>query len=230
MGRPLDAPLESFELFADGEGNPGFHRTAWLILPNYDALASAPDNGFTGPYDPRLVKSVVKAATYLVASGQAKYSYAAGDEIVALLPRLPGPPRRQLISAAVAASVELSLLLGLPVRFDARLFEFPAGENAASFVRWRQDETYSRAVVHHCRSVLHATGMDVSRVLEGLGDEDRIELLRQNGFDVEQVPPWQWRGTGVYTSAQTEGNRLIVDTHLPDGDAFARALESILGR
>lgn len=219
VGRLFDAPLESFELLQDGEINQGFHLTAWLRLEGFDELVRAPEFGFAGPLDLRLVKSIVKAASHLVASGSATLAFAGGDEIALLVRKQEITPRRLLVNLAAEASVELAFLIGHHVRFDARLFEFPRGHFCAAFFRWRQDELRSRTISHFCERVLGQNGS--SSPWGDLGDEERAQLLKQKGLDIESLPTWQRRGTAIYHSNSTPmPDGLVVDTQLPQGDEY----------
>lgn len=228
MVRPFDAPIESFELLQDGETHEGFHLAAWLTLGDVDTIVAAPDAAFSGLFDPRFAKALVKTASHLVARGAGSYAFAAADEIALVVSRKGVPARRLLVDLAAEASVEMAFLIGRAARFDVRLFEFPRGHFAAGFLRWRQEEARGKALGWHCQQVLGRSGIDPSRVLAGLSDDEKADLLRQNGFDVESIPAWQRRGTGVYLAGSHSADGLIVDVHLPQGDEYLLFVHDLL--
>ena len=72
----------------------------------------------------------------------------------------------------------------------------------------------------------------VPRILDGLGPDEKVELLRQNALDFATVPTWQRHGAVVRihpvdANGHSSG-RLIVDLNLPNEDAFAEYLRQSL--
>jgi tRNA(His) 5'-end guanylyltransferase len=137
----------------------------------------------------------------------------------------------------------LSLLLGSVCTFETRLYQLQDVDLAIDYFRWRQEEARARAVHRYCAFALAQSGTEVQaaeRILAGLGTDDRIELLRQNGVDFHGVPAWQQRGAAVALrpvegGEETNGDsrsRLIVDLNLPLSsvaeDGFGDYLRPIL--
>jgi hypothetical protein len=78
----------------------------------------------------------------------------------------------------------------------------------------------------------------VPRILDGLGPDEKVELLRQNALDFRSVPAWQRLGACVRLRPQaTDGagdngeatqGRLVVDLNLPTEDEFGEYVRKAL--
>ncbi|MCA1665444.1 MAG: hypothetical protein LC659_14465, partial [Myxococcales bacterium] len=127
--------------------------------------------------------------------------------------------------------------LGAVATFEARLYEFPSNEMAHEYFGWRQEEANVLSIDRYCTHVLAQSGADataVPRILDGLGPDEKVELLRQNALDFGNVPTWQRHGAVVRMQpADSNGHaagRLIVDLNLPNEDGFAEYLRQALPR
>jgi tRNA(His) 5'-end guanylyltransferase len=109
---------------------------------------------------------------------------------------------------------------------------------ALDYFRWRQDEANVISIDRYCTHVLALSGADataVPRILDGLGPDEKVELLRQNSLEFQQVPSWQRRGAVVRVQpigdnghANGSHARLIVDLNLPADEAFNEYLRAAL--
>jgi tRNA(His) 5'-end guanylyltransferase len=104
-------------------------------------------------------------------------------------------------------------------------------------LRWLQDEASVLTIDRYCTHVLSQSGADagaVPRILDGLGPDEKVELLRQNALDFTAVPAWQRRGAVVRIQPIGENShngasgRLIVDLNLPGDDAWNDYLRQAL--
>ena len=70
--------------------------------------------------------------------------------------------------------------------------------------------------------------------VDGLSADDKVELLRQNEFEIGQIPLWQRRGASVRVcppengQAQGAADRVIVDLNLPAEEEFGEYLRRVL--
>src|SRR5262249_51575223 len=102
---------------------------------------------------------------------------------------------------------------------------------AWEYFKWRREESQSHALDVYCNHVLISNGADpqaVPMILEGLDNDEKIELLRQNELDYSQVPSWQRRGASVYVNQQnrTPGH-LVAALHLPAPAAYEESLKRL---
>ncbi len=148
-----------------------------------------------------------------------------------------GDARRLLSRIAGEAAGKLSLLLGQVITFEARLYEFPDHDLALEYFRWRQEDALVHAIDRYCTHVLAQSGADssaVPRILDGLGPDEKVELLRQNGLEFQTVAAWQRLGAVVRIKPAEGSNgtdtrgRLLVDLNLPPADEFSDYLKRAL--
>jgi tRNA(His) guanylyltransferase len=236
MRRPTMADkLLAFEVFPDRELKVGHPIVARLVGRRFDSLLES--GAYDKPYDPRFGKAMVKTLSYVAATLGASFGYAERTELSLYALANGGDARRLLSRIAGEASGKLSLLLGEVATFEARLYEFPTNDVAQEYFRWRQDEANVLSIDRYCTHVLSQSGADASavpRILDGLGPDEKVELLRQNALDFGSVPTWQRHGAVVriqpVDSNGHSAGRLIVDLNLPSEDGFAEYLRQSLPR
>jgi tRNA(His) guanylyltransferase len=235
MRRPTVADqLGPFEVFAGRELGVGKPLVARLVGRRFDQLLE--DHHYDKPYDARFGKAMVKTLSYLCATLGASFGFVERTELSLYAVAGGGDARRLLSRIAGEAGGKLSLLLGHVATFETRLYEFPDPELALEYFRWRQAEAQSTAIDRYCVHSLTQSGADpqaVPRILDGLGDDEKVELLRQNGLEFSAVAAWQRLGAVVRirpaegTNGTPQG-RMLVDLNLPAendfGDYLKRAL------
>jgi len=236
MRRPsLADELTPFEVFTGRELTPGRPLVARLIGRRFETILDGV--GYAKPYDPAFGKSMVKTLSHLLTALGCSFGYVEQTELSLFAISGGGDARRLLSRIAGEASAKLSLLLGAVNTFEARLYELPDVTVAVDYFRWRQYETQLRAVDRYCLFMLVQSGTEAQgaeRIILGLGPEEKVELLRQNGLDFASVPSWQRRGASVALRASADGAsetraRLVVDLNLPDEDDFGAYLGPLLG-
>jgi tRNA(His) 5'-end guanylyltransferase len=228
--------LSEYEVLVSRELAVGRPLIARLSGRRFDQLLEEPS--FEQPYDPRFAKAMVKTLGYLCTTLGASFGYAERTELSLYAVAAGGDGRRLMSRIAGEAAGKMSLLLGQVVTFDTRLYEFPDADQALDYCRWRQEEAHLSAIDRYCVHVLSQSGADavaVPRILDGLGPEEKVELLRQNALDFTQVPGWQRLGACVRMRPVEGENghgpmgRLLVDLNLPPqetfGDYLTRALQ-----
>jgi tRNA(His) 5'-end guanylyltransferase len=236
MRRPVLADqLAPFEVFGSRELPIGRPIVARLVGRRFDRLLDG--GAYERPYDARFGKAMVKTVTYLSAALGASFGFAELTELSLFAVANGGDARRLLSRIAGEASGKLSLLIGEVATFEARLYELPDAGMALEYFRWRQLEAYQRAIDRYALHVLSQSGADlnaVPRILDGLGPDEKVELMRQNSLDFQTVPSWQRRGASVRIrpSAAEPGAggavRLLVDLNLPFDGEFADYLRQAL--
>jgi tRNA(His) 5'-end guanylyltransferase len=226
--------LAPFEVFGGRELSVGRPLVARLLGRRFDQLLD--DHGYEQPYDPRFGKAMVKTLSYLCATLGASFGFVERTELSLYALAGGGDARRLLSRISGEAAGKLSLLLGQVATFETRLYECPDYDIAFEYFRWRQEDALSLAIDRYCLHVLRQSGADpnaVGRILDGLGPDEKVELLRQNGLDFQTVAAWQRRGAVVRIrpadgSNGTTHGRLLVDLNLPADDDFGVYLKRAL--
>jgi tRNA(His) 5'-end guanylyltransferase len=235
MRRPtLADKLGPFEVFPDRELKVGHPIVARLVGRRFDQLLDG--TNWERPYDPRFGKAMVKTLSYVAATLGASFGFAERTELSLYAVANGGDARRLLSRIAGEASGKLSLLVGEVATFEARLYELPSPDLALEYFKWRQDDAHLGAIDRYCTHVLSQSGADataVPRILDGLGPEEKVELLRQNALEFATVPAWQRRGAAVRLAPAEDGHyngsgRLLVDLNLPADTAWADYLRQAL--
>ncbi len=214
---------------------PGSWPMVRLVGAGFDAIFGKPEHAFRRPFDPRFGKMMVKTASFALTRPDldGAYGYAEHGELSLLFRRSDQPrPAHDLLCRVVGvASAKLSLLLGDVACFDAHLYEFPQPQLVLGYFRWRQHAAIAHTLDGHCAYALSKSGGDPAKLLAGMGLDEKIEILHNNDIDYTDLPVWQRRGTGIIVRVDgTPGDaaRLLVDTNLPEEEAYATYLRPIL--
>ena len=226
---------DPFEVFAGRELAIARPLVARLAGRKFDGLIE--QLGFDRPYDARLGKAMIKTLGYLVTTLGCSFGFAERTELSLYATSNGGDARRLMSRIAGEAAGKLSLLINQVATFDVRLYEFPDGEDALDYFRWRREEAEVTAIDRYCVHVLSQSGADagaVPRILEGLGSDEKVELLRQNSLDFGTVPAWQRNGACVrLRGTEDDGSngsqaRLLIDLNLPSQDEFGQYVRKAL--
>jgi tRNA(His) guanylyltransferase len=229
MFEATEARMEAFEHFGGQRLAPEMFSVLSLRAVGLDKLVDDKQMGLSGPYDSRLGKVLLKAAAYLLREQtEVIYAFVAPPELNLLLDvdsfRERRDPRALVTRFAGLASAKGSLLVGFPISFDCRLFCFPGEEQATDYFSWRQDARLVGTLDHYCRWVLVDNGADpagAERILDGLGLEEKQEVLANNEVGLDQIPAWQRGGSGIFWGDDANGkSQLVIDTELPTGDDY----------
>ncbi len=244
----LPDDLAPFEVFPGRELVAGRPLVARLSGRRFDLLLDGA--GYTKPFDPSFGKGMVKTLSYLLSVLGASFGFAEQTELSLFAMAGGGDARRLLSRIAGEASGKLSLVLGMVATFETRLYQLEDLDLAVEYFRWRHAEAQTRAVDRYCQFVLGQAGTEASaadRILSGLGLDDKVELLRQNGLEFGSVPAWQRHGAAIALHAAPppgssgapglEGSdppdeapaRLVVDLNLPDEGDFGQYVRPLLG-
>jgi tRNA(His) 5'-end guanylyltransferase len=218
--------IAPFEVLAAQELSPGKPIVSRLIGRRFDQVFGG---RFEKPFDPLLGKMVVKTLSHLCANLGAAYGYAERTEMSLYAMSNGGEARRLVSRIGGEAAAKMSLLLGDVATFDSRLYQFDGPQGVCDYFAWRREEAQAQALDLYCTHTLVSTGADpeaVPRILEGLGSDEKVELLRQNQFEFESVPAWQRNGVGVYVAQGGDaGAQLVVDLQLPPDDGYGEYLQ-----
>jgi tRNA(His) 5'-end guanylyltransferase len=220
----FEEKLATFEVLPAQELSPGKPIVARLVGRRFDQIYGS---RFEQPFDARLGKMLVKTLAHLCANLGASYGYAERGELSLFAISSGGEARRLASRIGGEAAAKMSLLMGDVVTFESRLYEFGGSQGVCDYFAWRRTEASAHALDLYCTHVLRSSGAEadaVPRILEGLGADEKVELLRQNNFEFDSVPTWQRRGTGVYV-AQGESARLVIDLELPPDTGYAEYLQ-----
>ncbi|UXI67984.1 tRNA(His) guanylyltransferase Thg1 family protein [Tahibacter amnicola] len=195
------------------------------------------------PFDVRFRDAMLETTQHLMSVGfRVLYAYAQSDEISLLIDRdetLFGRKLRKIQSVlAGEASARLSLALGTIACFDCRVSALPTRPLVIDYFRWRQEDAHRNALNAHCYWRLRqegASGHAAHTQVAGYSLAQKNEFLFTRGVNVNDLPAWQRRGTGVYwreepqagihpvTGEPTrfERRHIHVDPDLPMKEAYA---------
>jgi tRNA(His) guanylyltransferase len=201
------------------------------------------------PFDTEFHRKMTDAAKAVLTSLHGAYAHTQSDEISILLPHATNLFDREvekLVSvAASSATASLSLSLGAPVEFDARLWLGARRGDVVDYFRWRQADATRSALNNWCYWTLRKEGKSVkeaTRAMLGLSVAGKNELLFSRGINFNDVPAWQRRGSGVYwetiakegknprtgESVPATRRRLRVDDDLPMKEAYGKFVREFL--
>lgn len=214
-----------FQVFDDHTPMGGF-RLVMQVAPVAAPLDRAVEARATAstPLDPDLASLSIRAGLGLIRSGVASFVYATPDEVMLLV----NPEACSGAGASMAVhdrlvssfSARLSLLSGHELPATGRIYEFPDLDVARKAFRTVQDAVVTgvlRRAVVRLATQLRARNETFDPTMLDSPDE-QAELLRTNGVQLEELPPW-WVG-GVAARARGDGSVEVFDD-LPVGDAFA---------
>lgn len=248
MFQATESRMKAFEHLEGLLLPPEMHTVVRMELGDAEELFEDEALGLAGPLDGRFGKAMLKTAAYLVSENpESLFAYAAGDELAVLLDVesfLDRRSPRTLVSRfASMAAGKASVMFETPVRFDCRIYSLPTEEQAADFFGWRQSAYADWILRTYCEQVLVANGADVSsatKIVKDLSAEEKLGILEDNEVDWAAIPAWRRRGAGIHWAPESEEGgagangangaapALVIDTDLPEADAYRRYIERFL--
>ena len=235
MFHATEQRLSSFEVFDRMLLPPEVHT---LIRVRGSGLRELAEEklGYDYPFDPRLGKSLVKTASFLLQKHpDVLLCFVSQAEILLLLEldsfRSRRSPMELVADYSASTSARLSLLLGEAVALHAAVYQLPTTELVEDFFAWQQELSRMAALSSHYVQVLRQRGVELSSALQMLEEmhiDELVMVLEENGIDEEQIPTWQRGGTVIYWKDGAAGSSLLVDTNLPSGDGFREFLQPFL--
>lgn len=240
----LGARLKAFEGTHDRELLPECFVIARIDGRAFSRLTKDTLPSLTRPFDPGFRDGMVETARTLAAESgfDVTYAYTQSDEISLLFARDASAFGRRaakwLSILASTASATLSLRLGVPATFDARLLELPNESLVLDYFRWRYEDAGRNALSGHCYWRLRDEGLDANeatRALEKLSVPERHELLHARGKPFQDTPAWERRGVGIWPervlragrdprtgeTKMAERRSWRIELELPDRDGYA---------
>ena len=168
---------------------------------------------FEKPFDPRFYQLMAQTARALIQEWDGLYAYFESDEISLLLPHdftHFGRGWEKLVSlCAATAAAHFSRECGEIALFDARIWVGDDVAAVADYFRWRQSDAARCALNGWCYWTLRAQNQSArtaTRALDGLTQEAKETMLRENGIVWDELPAWQRRGAGWrWETYSTEG-------------------------
>jgi tRNA(His) guanylyltransferase len=201
----LDRKMRTFETAHDHRVLPEIYMVARIDGRGFTRLTKEVHR-FEAPFDERFRDLMVDTTEHLMTCGfRVVYGYTQSDEISLLLHRDDatfGRKLRKLESVlAGEASAKFSLLLGDLGTFDCRISQLPNRSLVVDYFRWRSEDAHRNALNAHCYWVLRRQGASADAAtgrLAGMSVADKNQLLFELGRNVNDLPAWQKRGTGLY--------------------------------
>lgn len=203
---------------------------------DFEGIFNSPDFEYENAFDARFGKMMVRTASHLLGGDACgRYAYCELTEFSVMLDRSSVAGKWNDAAAlqnylAALASTKMTLLVEDEALFSCQLFGFPTADLAVAYLTWRQQDAYLTALDGYCRHVLakdeNTSNERVDVLLEGLGPQEKIEILHQNEIDYAAVPAWQRYGTGVHLDGV--GGKVSVETTLPREGAYAEYVQRML--
>ena len=242
MFTATESRMQAFEHLEGLLLPPEMHTVVRMELLDARSLFDDDALGLAGPLDGRFGKAMLKTAAYLVSENQESlFAYAAGDELAILLDVESfmdrRSPRTLVARFASMASGKASVMFERPIRFDCRIYSLPTEEQASDFFGWRQSAYVDWILATYCEQVMVANGADAAsatKIVKDLSGEEKMGILEDNEIDWPAIPAWRRRGAGIYWApdgaggANGAGPALVIDTDLPDSDAYRTYIERFL--
>lgn len=235
MHQQIENRLRAFEVLGELLLPPEQFTLVRLSCPSLEALARH-QLGYDFPFDARLGKALVKAASALFAAYDGLlFCHVAGDEMTFLLELDTYLNRRSPLGLvgefAGGLSARLSHGLGQVAPCRALLYAFPTAELVQEYFQWRQGTLRATAFQHHYVRVLGGRGVDIEsarQMVEDISADDLMMVLQENGIAETDIPTWQRHGTGLYRRRGAASADLLVDPKLPAGEDLRAMLTPFL--
>ncbi len=234
MNASLLERLRGFQIPPTTPISPENYVVARLRGVDFEGIINSPDFGFERPFDAEFGKIMVRTTSHLLGGDACGcFGFIEQDEMSVLLDHRCVADHWQdavdLQSYLVGqASSKMSLQLEEEALFSCKLYAFAKSDLVIAFFMWRRQEAVLGALDIYCKYVLskdEATSGSVHHILEGLGANDKEEILRQHNIEYSELPAWQRQGAGVSLS---EDLKIIVETNLPLENAFGPYLQQYL--
>lgn len=227
----LPEQIAPYEVFADCPLISGTPLVAHLFGRRFEQRLNERSDQ---PFDSDMQKALLKTLSHLCAVLGCSFGYADRTDLLLFAISQGSDARRLLSRIAAEASAKLSLLVGEVLTFDVRLFEMPSVELARTYFQWKRQRAESGAIERYLTLMMEKSGTDkatIEAILAGTGNEQRINLLRQQGVDYQGLPAWQRFGSAVYMSEEGgKAPHLVIDLRLPDSAHFADYLNKHLSQ
>ena len=232
----------------------------YSVLPNIYMVARLDGRDFTRltkekhqlkvPFDENFRDYMLATVEHLMTCGfTVVYGYTQSDEISLLLDLAEDTFNRKLrkLNSVLAseAGAKFSLLLGDMGCFDCRISQLPNVDLVVDYFRWRQQDAYRNSISSHAYWCLRRDGKTARKatsMMYGLSQADKQELLFQHGINVNDLPAWEKRGSGLYWETYqkvgynpitkeevvTNRKRIKKNLELPIKDDYGRFIMSLL--
>ena len=138
-----------------------------------------------------------------------------------------------------------SMYTGRAAIFDNRLVPLPTVNDVVDYFRWRQEDAHRNSLNSYCYWTLRKEGVsagDVQKMMSGISNNEKNEILFARGINYDDLPLWQKRGVGMYfrdeqkqgynpvTRKTTSYTRrsLHLEKELPIGSEYSALIEAIV--
>ncbi len=202
MSKPSKDPLgDRMKAYEWAESHRRFEPNAVVVVRLDGRGFSKFTRGMDKPFDERMSKAMIEAATIVMRAAKSRLAYTQSDEITLVLEPssdedsiffhgkkqkivsvLAGLCSSAFIHAVMAGETDFPMYAGRMPHFDCRVFEVPESYEAANAVLWRVRDAERNAVSMATRAHYAPPEMEHKSVVA------MKEMLWQKGVDFRALP------------------------------------------
>lgn len=205
----FEAKMRQFEYFHSLRVLPGTYPI--IRVDGRGFSQTTKKCGFEKPFDRKFHEVMVKTASALLENFGGIYAYTESDEISVLLPKdsdIFDRSLEKLVSCTASMASAVFNCNMANVRewhggsmFDSRVSVAPTDSVVADYFSWRQSDAGRcclNGYAHWLQVNEGKSPTSVGKSLEGVGVEEKMEILFSRGINFADLPGWQRNGTGLY--------------------------------
>lgn len=215
--------FSSFQIFGDHVPSGGVFQVIHIAAdPKRLSEALETRAASSDPLDPQLAQAVLRAGLGLMQSGAVSFVYANTEGVTALVrpEAVAGAGKSMEVHDHLVSTfaARVALLAGRELPVAAHLYEFPDLQVVRNAFVSLLDSIEESTMVR-CASRIGAQMRGRGEpfhpsMIESL--EEQMHLLEDKGVDMENLPPWWWRGV----AARASDAGVEVFDELPAGEDF----------
>lgn len=254
--KELDSKMRVFEEAHDHCVLPGLFMAARIDGRNFTTLTKE-TLSLDKPFDVRFHDWMLDTTKHVMDCGfRTIYAYTQSDEISMLLHPDETTFNRKLrkLDSILAGEASAAFTRAMckwmdednweTAAFDCRISQLPSLGDVVDYFRWRQADAPRNARNQHVYWTLRSNDLSAKRAdraMRAMHYLDKVAYLRDKDIVPQELPGWQWAGTGVWWETyQKEGvdprsgekkmatRRRVISDEIPDGLAYGDFIQDLI--